>query len=148
MPPTRHWTTNRWASTHKARFGQPVVMDNVAGAGGNIGADEVAKAPPDGYILAMGTMGAMGTHSINGAFYPKMPYDMVKDFTPVADVASALNLLAITNNLPVKLPDVVDKLKTLGLEPWISTPDELARYQASEIVKWTKVARDLGAKAE
>jgi len=268
----------------KAQFGQPVVVDNVAGAGGNIGADKVAKSPPDGYTLVMGTV---GTHSINGALYPKMPYDMVRDFTPVAHVASAPNLLVVTNDLPVKsvselisymkahpnklsfgspgigssvhvsgelfksltgttmqhvpykgrqfaipdlvggqiqlmfdnmpsalpmakdgkiralavttakrapaapelptvgetvpgfeattwfavfapagtppavvarinaemlrvfkLPDVVDKLKSLGLEPWISTPDELAKYQASEIVKWAKVVKDSGAKAE
>jgi tripartite-type tricarboxylate transporter receptor subunit TctC len=47
-----------------------------------------------------------------------------------------------------KLPDVVDKLKTLGLEPWISTPDELSKYQANEIVKWAKVVKESGAKAE
>ena len=268
----------------KAQFGQPVVVDNVAGAGGNIGADKVAKSPADGYTLVMGTV---GTHSINGSLYPKMPYDMVKDFTPVAHVASAPNLLVVTNDLPVKsvaelisymkanpnklsygspgigssvhvsgelfksltgttmqhvpykgrqfaipdlvggqiqlmfdnmpsalpmakdgkiralavttakrsaaapelptvgetvpgfeattwfamfapagtppavvarinaemqrvfkLPDVIDKLKTLGLEPWISTPEELAKYQASEIVKWAKVVKDSGAKAE
>jgi tripartite-type tricarboxylate transporter receptor subunit TctC len=268
----------------KAQFGQPVVVDNVPGAGGNIGADKVAKAPADGYTLVMGTV---GTHSINGALYPKMPYDMVKDFTPVAHVASAPNLLVVTNDLPVKtvaelitwlkanpnkasfgspgigssvhvsgelfksmtgttmqhvpykgrqfaipdlvggqiqlmfdnmpsalpmakegkiralaqttakrspaapdiptvaetvpgfeattwfavfapagtppavvarinaemvrvfkLPDVVDKLKTLGLEPWISTPDELAAFQATEIVKWAKVVKESGAKAE
>ena len=74
----------------KAQFGQPVVVDNVPGAGGNIGADKVAKAPADGYTLVMGTV---GTHSINGSLYSKMPYDMVKDFTPVAHVASAPNLL-------------------------------------------------------
>ncbi len=268
----------------KAQLGQPVVVDNKPGAGGNIGADFVAKAAPDGYTLVMGTV---GTHAINGGLYSKMPYDMVKDFTPVAHVASAPNLLVVTNSLPVKnvaelisymkanpdklsfgspgigtsvhvsgelfksltgttmthvpykgrqfaipdlvggqiqvmfdnmpsalpmvkdgkiralaqttakrsaaapdvptvsetvpgfeattwfamfapagtprdvverinaemvrvfkLPDVQDKLKTLGLEPWISTPDELARYQASEIVKWAKVVKDSGAKAE
>ncbi len=268
----------------KSQLGQPVVIDNVPGAGGNIGADKVAKAAPDGYTLVMGTV---GTHSINGAIYSKMPYDMVKDFTPVAHVASAPNLLVVTNSLPVKnvaelisylkahpntlsfgspgigssvhvsgelfksltgtsmqhvpykgrqfaipdlvggqiqlmfdnmpsalpmakdgkiralaqttakrssaapdvptvaetvpgfeattwfamfapagtpkdvvakinaemqrvfkLPDVVDKLKTLGLEPWISTPEELAKYQASEITKWAKVVKDSGAKAE
>ena len=268
----------------KAQFGQPVVVDNVPGAGGNIGADKVAKAPADGYTLVMGTV---GTHSINGSLYSKMPYDMVKDFTPVAHVASAPNLLVVTNDLPVKtvaeliaymkanpnklsfgspgigssvhvsgelfksmtgtsmthvpykgrqfaipdlvggqiqlmfdnmpsalpmakdgkiralaqttvkrspaapdvptvaetvpgfeattwfavfapagtprdvvmrintelarvfkLPEVADKLKALGLEPWISTPEELAKYQATEIVKWAKVVKDSGAKAE
>ena len=268
----------------KAQLGQPVVVDNVPGAGGNIGADKVAKAPADGYTLVMGTV---GTHSINGALYAKMPYDMVKDFTPVAHIASAPNLLVVTNDLPVKtvaelitymkanpnklsfgspgigtsvhvsgelfksltgtqmqhvpykgrqfaipdlvggqiqlmfdnmpsalpmakegkiralaqttakrstaapdvptvaetvpgfeattwfamfapagtpkdvvarinaelvrvfkLPDVVDKLKTLGLEPAVGTPEDLGRYQASEIVKWAKVVKDSGAKAE
>jgi len=268
----------------KAQLGQPVVVDNKPGAGGNIGAENVAKSPADGYTLVMGTV---GTHSINGALYSKMPYDMVKDFTPVAHVASAPNLLVVTNDLPVKnvaelitymkanpnklsfgspgigtsvhvsgelfksmtgttmqhvpykgrqfaipdlvggqiqvmfdnmpsalpmakegkiralaqttakrsaaapdvptvaetvpgfeattwfavfapagtpketvakinaemqrvykLPDVADKMKTLGLEPWISSPEELARYQATEITKWAKVVKDSGARAD
>ena len=268
----------------KAQLGQPVVVDNKAGAGGNIGAEIVAKAPPDGYTLVMGTV---GTHSINGALYSKMPYDMVRDFAPVAHVASAPNLLVVNNDLPVKtvaelitymkanpdklsfgspgigtsvhvsgelfksmtgtkmihvpykgrqfaipdlvggqiqlmfdnmpsalpmakegkiralaqtsakrsaaapdvptvaetvpgfeatswfavfapagtpkevvarlnaelkrvftLPEVTDKLKTLGLEPWISTPEELTRFQAGEITKWAKVVKDSGAKAD
>ena len=268
----------------KAQLGQPVMVDNKPGAGGNIGADIVAKAPADGHTLVMGTV---GTHSINGALYSKMPYDMVKDFTPVAHVASAPNLLVVTNDLPVKtvaelitymkanpnklsfgspgigssvhvsgelfksmtgttmthvpykgrqfaipdlvggqiqlmfdnmpsalpmakegkiravaqttakrsaaapdvptvaetvpgfeatswfavyapagtprevvarlngelkrvfsLPEVTDKLKTLGLEPWISTPEELTRFQAGEITKWAKVVKDSGAKAD
>ncbi len=268
----------------KAQLGQAVVIDNKAGAGGNIGAADVAKSAPDGYTLVMGTV---GTHSINGALYSKMPYDMVRDFAPVAHVASAPNLLVVTNSLPVKsvtelisymkanpdklsfgspgigtsvhvsgelfksltgtqmqhvpykgrqfaipdlvggqiqvmfdnmpsalpmakegkiralaqttatrsaaapdvptvaetvpgfeattwfamfapagtprevvarlnaevqrvfkLPDVADKLKGLGLEPWLSTPEELAAYQAKEIVKWAKVVKDSGAKAD
>jgi tripartite-type tricarboxylate transporter receptor subunit TctC len=229
----------------------------------------------------------VGTHAINGSLYAKMLYDMVKDFAPVAHVASAPNLLVVTNDLPVKsvaeliaylkanpnklsfgspgigssvhvsgelfksltgtnmqhvpykgrqfaipdlvggqiqlmfdnmpsalpmaregkiralaqttatrsaaapdvptvaetvpgfeattwfavfapagtprdvvqrinaemqrvfkLPDVVEKLKTLGLEPWISTPEELAKLQATEIVKWARVVKESGAKAE
>ncbi len=268
----------------KAQLGQPVVIDNKPGAGGNIGAEAVAKSPPDGYTLVMGTV---GTHSINGALYSKMPYDMVKDFAPVGHVASAPNLLVVTNDLPVKtvaelisymkanpnklsfgspgigtsvhvsgelfksltgtnmqhvpykgrqfaipdlvggsiqvmfdnmpsalpmaregkiralaqttatrssaapdvptvaetvpgfeattwfamfapagtprdvvarinaemqrvfkLPDVADKLKNLGLEPWISTPEELTKYQATEIIKWAKVVKDSGARAD
>lgn len=268
----------------KAQLGQPVVVDNKPGAGGNLGADFVAKAAPDGHTLVMGTV---GTHAINGALYAKMPYDMVKDFVPVAHVASAPNLLVVTNSLPVKtvpelitylkanpdklsfgspgigssvhvsgelfksltgtqmthvpykgrqfaipdlvggqiqlmfdnmpsalpmaregkiraiaqttakrsaaapdiptvaesvpgfeattwfavfapagtpkdvvaklngemkrvfaLPDVVEKMKSLGLEAWISSPEELAQFQAGEITKWAKVVKDSGAKAE
>ena len=268
----------------KAQLGQPVVVDNKPGAGGNIGADNVAKSPPDGYSLVMGTV---GTHSINGALYSKMPYDMVKDFAPVGHVASAPNLLVVTNSLPVKnvaeliaymkanpnklsfgspgigtsvhvsgelfksltgttmqhvpykgrqfaipdlvggqiqvmfdnmpsalpmaregkiralaqttakrspaapdvptvaetvpgfeattwfamfapagtpkdivakvnaemkrvfaLPDVQDKLKNLGLETWISSPEELAALQTAEIAKWAKVVKDSGARAD
>jgi tripartite-type tricarboxylate transporter receptor subunit TctC len=270
--------------SERANLGQPIVVDNKPGAGGNIGADSVAKSPPDGYTLVMGTV---GTHSINGALYSKMPYDMVKDFTPVAHIASAPNLLVVTNSLPVRnvqelvaylkanpdkvsfgspgigtsvhvsgelfksltgtqmthvpykgrqfaipdlvggqiqlmfdnmpsalpmakdgkiralaqttakrsaaapdvptvaetvpgfeattwfavfapantprdvvmrlngelkrvfaLPDVQDKLKGIGLEPWLSTPEELAKYQGEEIVKWAKVVKESGAKAD
>jgi len=270
--------------SEKAQLGQPVVVDNKPGAGGNVGAAEVAKSSPDGYTLVMGTV---GTHSINGSLYSKMPYDMVRDFAPVAHVASAPNLLVVTNDLPVKnvaeliaymkanpdklsfgspgigtsvhvsgelfqsmtgtkmshvpyrgrqfaipdlvggqiqvmfdnmpsalpmakegriralaqttakrsaaapdvptvaetvpgfeattwfavfapagtprqviaklnaemqrvykLPDVAEKMKALGLEPWISTPDELARYQAAEIVKWARVVKESGARAD
>jgi tripartite-type tricarboxylate transporter receptor subunit TctC len=268
----------------KAQLGQAVVVDNKPGAGGNLGGDAVAKAAPDGHTIVMATV---GSHAINGAMYSKMPYDMVKDFAPVGHVASAPNLLVVTNDLPVKnvaeligylkahpdkvsfgspgigtsvhvsgelfksmtgtkmqhvpykgrqfaipdlvggqiqvmfdnmpsalpmaregkiralaqttekrsaaaadvptvaetvpgfeattwfavfapagtprdvvarlnaemqrvykLPEVADKLKALGLEPWISTPEELARYQATEITKWAKVVRDSGAKAD
>ncbi len=270
--------------SEKAQLGQSVVVDNKPGAGGNIGADFVAKAPADGYTLVMATV---GTHAINGALYAKMPYDMVKDFAPVAHLASAPNLLVVNNDLPVKsvaelisymkanpnklsfgspgigtsvhvsgelfksltgtsmthvpykgrqfaipdliggqiqlmfdnmpsalpmaregkiralaqttakrsaaaadvptvaetvpgfeattwfavfapagtprdvvarlngelqrifrLPDVQEKLRALGLEPWISTPEELTRFQATEIVKWAKVVKDSGATAE
>jgi tripartite-type tricarboxylate transporter receptor subunit TctC len=270
--------------SEKAQLGQPVVVDNKPGAGGNIGADFVAKSAGDGYTLVMGTV---GTHSINGSLYEKMPYDMVKNFSPVSLIASAPNLLVVNNNVPVKtvpefvaylkanpdklsfgspgvgtsvhvsgelfksmtgtkmthvpykgrqfaipdlvggsiqlmfdnmpsalpmaregkiraiavttakrssaapeiptvaesipgfeattwfamfapagtprpvierlnaevlrvfrLPDVAERLRSLGLEAVLSSPEELASYQASEIVKWTKVVKESGAKAE
>ncbi|MCW0233895.1 MAG: tripartite tricarboxylate transporter substrate binding protein [Ferrovibrio sp.] len=80
-------------------WGQPVIVDNRAGAGGNIGSAMVAKAAPDGYTLLMGTV---GTHAINASLYAKMPYDVVKDFTPVTNVAAVPNMLVVTPDLPVK----------------------------------------------
>jgi tripartite-type tricarboxylate transporter receptor subunit TctC len=270
--------------SEKAQLGQPVVVDNKPGAGGNIGADIVARSPNDGYTLVLGTV---GTHAINGSLYEKIPYDMVKQFAPVSLIASAPNLLVVNNDLPVKtvpelitymkanpnklsfgspgigtsvhvsgelfksmtgtqmthapykgrqyaipdlmggsiqlmfdnmpsalpmaregkiraiavttakrsnaapeiptvaesvpgfeattwfalfapantprpvidrlhaevqrvyrLPEVQERLKTLGLEAVLSSPEELARYQASEIAKWAKVVKDSGARAE
>jgi tripartite-type tricarboxylate transporter receptor subunit TctC len=79
-------------------FGQPTVVDNRPGAGGNIGAELVAKSPPDGYTLLMGTV---GTHAINPSLYPRMPYDHVKDFAPIILVAGVPNVLVINPTLPV-----------------------------------------------
>lgn len=73
------------------RLGQAVVVDNRAGAGGNIGSAEVAKAV-DGHTLLMGTA---GTHAINAALYPRLPYDPVKDFAPITLVAAVPNVLVV-----------------------------------------------------
>jgi tripartite-type tricarboxylate transporter receptor subunit TctC len=85
-----------------------VIVDNKPGAGGNPGADSVAKAPPDGTTIVVGTV---GTHAINGALYPKMPYDMVKDFAPVMLLATTPNLLVVHNDVPAK---TVAELIALG----------------------------------
>jgi tripartite-type tricarboxylate transporter receptor subunit TctC len=81
---------------------QPVVIENRTGAGGNIGADAVAKSPGDGYTLLMGTV---GTHAINQALYAqngsKMPFDPVKDFLPITLVAGVPNVMVINPKLPV-----------------------------------------------
>jgi tripartite-type tricarboxylate transporter receptor subunit TctC len=82
-----------------AAWGVQVIVDNKPGAGGNIGADFVAKSAPDGYNLVVGTV---GTHAINGALYQKMPYDMVKDFTPISLLATTPNLLVVHNGVPAK----------------------------------------------
>jgi tripartite-type tricarboxylate transporter receptor subunit TctC len=73
-------------------FGQPVLVENKPGAGGNNGAAEVAKAAPDGHTFLMGTV---GTHAINPSLYSKMPYDHVKDFVPVTLVAGVPNVLVM-----------------------------------------------------
>ena len=73
-------------------FGQNFIVENKPGAGGNVGADIVAKSPPDGYTLVMGTV---GTQAINPALYPKMPYDAAKDFAPITLVAGVPNVLVV-----------------------------------------------------
>jgi len=72
--------------------GWNVVVDNKPGAGGNIGSDIVAKSAPDGYTLLMGTV---GTHGINQSLYGKLPYDPIKDFAPITEVASVPNVLEV-----------------------------------------------------
>ena len=73
-------------------FGQSFVVDNRAGAGGNIGAEVVAKSPADGYTLLMGTV---GTHGINKSLYAKLPYDPQKEFAPITLVAGVPNVMVM-----------------------------------------------------
>ena len=80
-----------------APLGQPITVDNKPGAGGNIGADFVAKSAGDGHTLVIGTV---GTHGINPALYEKMPYNHVRDFTPITFLASTPNLLVVNKNVP------------------------------------------------
>jgi tripartite-type tricarboxylate transporter receptor subunit TctC len=78
-------------------LGQTFVIENRTGAGGNIGAEAVAKAAGDGYTLLMATV---STHAINPGLYKKMPYDPIKDFIPVGRVGVTPTLLGVTNSLP------------------------------------------------
>lgn len=273
------------AAALKSSLGQPVVVENRAGAGGNIGAEAVARAEPDGYTLMFGTSAPL---AINVSLYRKINYDPVKSFAPVIQIGHLPNVLVVNANVPAKnvqelialakskpgalqfgtpgvgtslhvagelfntmaqvkithvpykgramaipdllgghipmmfdnlpsalpvvkegklralgvtsakrspsapdiptiaeqglpgyeaeswfavfapantpkdvvaklntelnrifkLPDVQAKLKTLGLDPVLGTPEALATYQRSEIAKWAKVVKDSGAKAE
>ena len=97
-------------------FGQPFVVDNKPGAGGNNGAAEVAKAAGDGYTLLMGTV---GTHAINAALYPKMPYDPVKDFVPITLVAGVPNVLVLNPAMAQKygINSVADFIRAAKANP-------------------------------
>lgn len=88
------------------RLGQPVVVENKPGAGGNIAADAVAKSAPDGYTLLMSTI---STHAINAAMYPSMPFDPIKDFAHIALLAANPNALVVQPSAPVQsLKDVLE----------------------------------------
>ncbi|MES2363717.1 MAG: tripartite tricarboxylate transporter substrate binding protein [Pseudomonadota bacterium] len=82
-----------------AELGQSVIIDNRAGAGGNIGGQAAARATADGYTLFMGTV---GTHAINATLYKKMPFDPIKDFAPLTRVANVPNLLVANPAQPFK----------------------------------------------
>jgi tripartite-type tricarboxylate transporter receptor subunit TctC len=96
-------------------LGQQVLVDNRGGAGGMIGVDLGAKAPPDGYTIVLGTIGNI---AISPSLYAKMPYDPVKDLVPVSLVADALNVLVVHPTLPVRN---VKELVTLAR----ARPDQL-----------------------
>ncbi|PZP30164.1 MAG: MFS transporter [Roseateles depolymerans] len=96
-------------------LGQPVVVDNKAGAGGNLGSADVAKAT-DGHTLLMGTV---GTHAINQSLYPKLPYDPIKDFAPVTLVASVPNVLVMNpaNAARLGIRNVQDLVRVARASP-------------------------------
>ncbi|MEI7783839.1 MAG: tripartite tricarboxylate transporter substrate-binding protein, partial [Betaproteobacteria bacterium] len=83
-------------------FGQPFIIENRGGAGGNVGTEIVAKSANDGYTLLMGTV---GTHGINRALYDKLPYDPIKDFLPITLVAAVPNVMVMN----------ADKARSLGI---------------------------------
>ena len=92
-----------------AEFKQTFVVDNRAGAGGNIGADAVAKAPADGYTLLMATTGVL---AINHHLYKSMPFDAARDFTPVSYTSLITNILVVPANFPARsVPELIAAAK-------------------------------------
>ena len=121
---------NRWTEL----WGQPVVVENRTGAGGNIAADLVAKAAPDGYTLVMGSI---GTHAVNVSLFSKMPYDPVRDFAPVALVVDAEGLLAVHPSVPAhNVPELIAlaRAKPGGLT-YASAGAGTASHLAGELFK-------------
>lgn len=111
------------------RLGQPIIIENRPGAGGNIASDFVAKSNPDGYNLVLGFV---GTHAINNSLYTNMPYDNIKDFAPVAPIASVSIMLVVHPSVPASsISQLIELAKskpgklTYG-SPGNGTPQHLA----------------------
>jgi tripartite-type tricarboxylate transporter receptor subunit TctC len=115
-------------------WNQPVIVENRAGAGGNIGTDIVAKSPPDGYTLVMGSI---GTHAVNVNLFSKLPYDPVRDFAPIALVIEADGLLVLHPSVPVKT--VKDLIALARARPgqlvYASAGNGTAAHLAGELFK-------------
>lgn len=97
------------ADKMSAALGQQVIVQNVGGAGGSLGAQQVAKADPDGYTILMGTV---ATHALNPLILKQKPYDPVADFAPVSLLVLVPNVLAVNPQLPVNsVQDLIDLAK-------------------------------------
>ncbi|QXC52324.1 tripartite tricarboxylate transporter substrate binding protein (plasmid) [Agrobacterium salinitolerans] len=111
FPPggTTDLTARMLAEFMAKKFGKPFVVENRPGAGGNIGTALVARAKPDGYTL---TISGVGTHAANFGLYPDMPYDALKDFTHITDIARGPNAIAVNGETPIKdLNDLIARAK-------------------------------------
>ena len=114
-------------------LGQPVVVENRAGASGAIGSEAVARSAPDGYTLLLG---ATTTHGVNPALNPKLPYDAVKDFTPVSLVATIPHVLVVNPSLPVSsVQDLVQLGKSERALNYGSAGNGSPHHLAAELFK-------------
>ncbi|KRD96147.1 hypothetical protein ASE63_12045 [Bosea sp. Root381] len=117
-----------------ARLNGKFIVENRPGAGGNTGSAAVARATPDGYTLSMGTV---SSHAINPGVYAKMPYDHVKDFAPISQVASVPNILMVNIDLPAKtVPELIELLKkNPGKYSFGSSGAGTSTHMAAELFK-------------
>ncbi|MDQ6621314.1 MAG: tripartite tricarboxylate transporter substrate binding protein [Pseudomonadota bacterium] len=117
-----------------AALGQPVVIENKPGAGGNIGSDFVAKSKPDGYTILGGTI---SSHAINASVYPNMPYDAVKSFEPVILLGSNPLVFAVNASTPYKsMKEVIDAAKAKPAQLSFASPGPgTSPHLAGELLK-------------
>ncbi|MCR0980767.1 Bug family tripartite tricarboxylate transporter substrate binding protein [Roseomonas populi] len=114
-------------------LGQPIVVENRPGAGGIVGSDAVAKSAPDGYNLCMGSI---ASHSVNATLIKTIPYDVLRDFTPVSLVTNAPNLLVVGNSVPAKnLPEFIAWAKTQRSVAYASAGNGTSSHLAGELLK-------------
>lgn len=122
------------AERMSAELGQPVVVENKGGAGGNLGAAQVAKAAPDGYTILMGTV---ATHALNPALYKKMPYDPVTSFAPVSLLVVVPNVLVVNPDFPAKTTEELIALlkKEPGTYAYASSGNGTPLHLSGELFK-------------
>ena len=146
-------------------LGQPVVVDNRAGATGTIGAGIVAKSPPDGYTLLLGTSNEL---AMSPGLYEKLPYDPTRDFAPLSNVINFPNILVVNPHLPADTvselvalarmntdigavansQDMKDRMSAQAAEVATTSPAEFAAMIRNDYAKWSRVIKDAGLRAE
>ena len=115
-------------------LGQTIVVENRAGAGGTIGSVAVARAAPDGYTLAMGTI---ASHSINEVMIKDVPYRVMRDFTPISQVAHFPSVLAANKSLPANnIAELVELSKTKGPLSFATGGVASSAQMGGELLKW------------
>ena len=118
-------------------LGQPIVIDNRPGAGGNLGTELAGQAAPDGYTLTMGTN---ATHALNQFLYGKLPFNAEKDFTPVGLVGTFPMVIAVNSSAPYKsVKDVVDAARSNPRAADIAIPSTTARLVVELLKQSTSV---------
>ena len=125
-----------FAQHMQAKFGPPFIVENRAGAGGNIGTSAVAKAAPDGYTILIGTV---STHAINPFLYTRLPHNTEKDFQPVSLIARLPNILVVHPRIAAKtLPELIDYVKANpGKLSYGSSGAGTSTHLASELFQMT-----------
>jgi len=117
-----------------AALGQPVVIENKPGAGGNIGSDVVAKSAPDGYTILGGTI---SSHSINVSLYPNMPYDPIRDFQPITLIGTNANVLIVNPANPARsVPELIAQARAKpGSVNFASAGNGTSQHLSGELFK-------------